>query len=210
MDLDFGFNGNLQYPSLNNSNQLDRDNNAQNINKNQNLNYMNENNINNSKTFISSNKLFYIKESNTDIFIQNKNKNIVIKIPKPFNQKMFLVENEYEYLNVKSNKEYQADSIFGIFTINENKYLAIVTSSKVAAKVLGSFIFSITSIELIKITYNNESIYDINIINDIKNFFLTKNFYYSNDYDLSLSLYNQYKINTYDYNGNNSNKKVLT
>ena len=207
MDLDFGFNGNLQYPSLNNSNQLDRDN-VQNIN---NLNYMNENNINNnSKTFISSNKLFHIKESNTDIFIQNKNKNIIIKIPKPFNQKMFLVENEYEYLNVKSNKEYQADSIFGIFNINENKYLAIVTSSKVAAKVLGSFIFSITSIELIKITYNIESINDINIINDIKNFFLSKNFYYSNDYDLSLSLYSQYRINSYDYNGNNSNKKQLT
>jgi hypothetical protein len=204
MNEDFGFNGNLQYPSLDmtNQNHFHSDNNIQQINRNipQNINNINDN---------KSNKLFELKESNTDIYIANKNKNIIIRIPKPFNQRMSMVQNEYEYLNVNVIQTYQADSIFGIFDINDNKYLAVVTSSKVAGKITGKFIFNILSIELIKITYNKESINEISLLNDIKNMFLTKNFYYSNDYDLSLCLYSQYKINSYDYNGNNSNKKQL-
>ena len=112
-------------------------------------------------------------------------------------------------MNVNLINTYDCDSIIGILNLNENKYLLIVTASKVAAKVLGSFLFNILSIDLIKITLNKESISDINTVNDIKNLFFTKNFYFSNDFDLSLSLYNQDKINTYDYNGNNSNKKQL-
>ena len=190
MDNNYGFNGNLQYPqypSKNSQNQYQNNNNSQNIN----------------------NKLYNIKETDTDIYIERNKQNSIIKIPKSFNNRIYIVENEYEYMNINPIKNYQCDSIIGIFDLKDNKYLCIVTSSKVAAKVLGNFIFNIISIELIKITFNNESISDINFINDIKNLFLKKNFYYSNDYDLTLSLYNQYKINSYDYNGNNSNKKQL-
>ena len=187
MDSNYGFNGNLNYPSMNAQNQ-----------------FQNNNQTNTKKT-----KLFNIKETDSFIYIEKSNHNSIIKIPRDFQNKIYLIENQYEYMNVNLINTYDCDSIIGILNLNENKYLLIVTASKVAAKVLGSFLFNILSIDLIKITLNKESISDINTVNDIKNLFFTKNFYFSNDFDLSLSLYNQDKINTYDYNGNNSNKKQL-
>ena len=187
MDSNYGFNGNLNYPSINEQNQ-----------------FQNNNQTNNKKT-----KLFNIKETDSFIYIEKSNHNSIIKISRDFQNKMHLIENQYEYMNVNLINTYECDSIIGILNLNENKYLLVVSASKVSAKVLGSFLFNILSIDLIKITLNKESISDINTVNDIKNLFFSKNFYFSNDFDLSLSLYNQDKINTYDYNGNNSNKKQL-
>ena len=212
MEDNYGFNNNnFQYPSFDLPNQFQNDNNLQNQNLNIPNNIYTNNNYNSSNNNNSSkNQLYNIKVTNTDIYIKNQKKNLIIRIPKIFDIKMFMVENEYEYININEIEKYQADSILGILDLNNNnKYLVIVTSSKVAAKVLGSFLFNITSVELIKISNNNESPNEINNINDIKNLFSTKNFYFSNDFDLSLSLYSQYKINNYDYNGNNSNKKQL-
>ena len=203
MKNEYEFNQNLQYPSLDLLKPSHNDNILKNININQIFN------DNNSKSISSSNKQYIIKVTKTDLYIENKKSNSIIRIPKSFNHKIFILENEYEYKNMEILENYQADSIIGIFDLNSNKYLAVVTSAKVAAKVLGSFIFNIISIELIKITLNNESNNDINFLKEIKNLFLTKNFYFSNDFDLSLSLYNQYKIKSYDYNGNNNNKKQL-
>ena len=204
----YGFNENLNYPSLDLPNQFHSDNNLQNKDLNPNLNPYSVD-TNNSSKKTTSNKTYNIKISNSDIYISHQKKNLIIKIPKNFKKKIFIVENEYEFININQIESYQADSILGIFDINNNKYLAIVTSAKVAAKVLGQFLFNILSIELIKITNNNIDLSENNIKQEIKNLFSTKNFYFSNDFDLSLSLYNQYKINSYDYNGNNSNKKQL-
>ena len=187
MDSNYGFNGNLNYPSMNTQNQ-----------------FQNNNQINNKKP-----KLFSVKETDSFIYIEKSNHNSIIKIPRDFQNKVYLIENQYEYMNINLINTYECDSIIGILNLSENKYLCVVTTSKVSAKVLGSFLFNILSIDLIKITLNKESISDINTINDIKNLFFTKNFYFSNDFDLSLSLYSQDKINTYDYNGNNSNKRQL-
>ena len=203
MDYEYKFNQNLQYPS----NDLLNPNYNNNILKNINMNPIS--NDNNLKSISSSNKQYIIKCSNTDLYIENRKNNSLIRIPKSFNHKIFKIEDKYEYKNIEVLENYHADSIFGICDLSNNKYLAIVTSAKVAAKVLGSFIFNITSIELIKITLNSDSNKDINFIKEIKNLFLTKNFYFSNDFDLSLCLFNQYKIKSYDYNGNNSNKKLL-
>ena len=209
----YGFNENLNYPSLDLNNQCHSDKNLQNISFNLNLNPEYTNNAINSNKNVNinttSNKIFNIKISDSDIYIAHTKKNLIIRIPKNFNNKIFMVDNEYEYISLNQIEAYQADSILGIFDINNNKYLAIVTSAKVAAKVLGQFLFNIISIELIKITNNLADINENNIKQDIINLFSTKNFYFSNDFDLSLSLYNQYKINSYDYNGNNSNKKQL-
>ena len=211
MDDKYGFNNIFQYPSLDLPNQFQfhSDNNLPNMNVNQFQNNASDNNNSNSNPISSNNKLFNIKVSDTDLYIENQKKKLVIKIPKNFNNKISLVENEYEIMSINQKEFYQADSILGIFSLNNNKYLAIVTSAKVAAKVLGSFLFNILTIELIKITNNNATSNEYNLVKDIKNLFSTKNFYFSNDFDLSLSLYNQYKINSYDYNGNNSNKKQL-
>ena len=209
----YGFNQNLNYPSLDLDNQFHSDKNLHNISINLDLNpYSSDTNITNNlniNTNTTSNKTYNIKISNTDIYINHQKKNLIIRIPKNFNKKIHLVSSEYEYINIDEKETYQADSIIGIFDINNNKYLGIVTSSKVAAKVQGQFLFNILSIELIKITNNHVDLNENKMIQDIKNLFGTKNFYFSNDFDLSISLYEQYKINSYDYNGNNSNKKQL-
>ena len=56
---------------------------------------------------------------------------------------------------------------------------------------------------------NKETMSDIKLKEEIENIFSTQNFYYSNEYDLSLSLYSQNLINSYDFDGNNNNKKKL-
>ena len=146
-----------------------------------------------------NNKCFKIKETPNEFYIKNNKNNKVIKISK-IGQ---IVDNK------ETIRIFQVDSIIGIFEINEKKYLGVVTSSKVAAKILNCFLFKIMKVELFKLTNSNESISDKKLKEEIENIFLTENFYYSNEYDLSLSLYSQYLINSYDYDGNNNNKKKL-
>ena len=179
MEYNFNFNS---YPSFNES----QDNNI----------YENEKNNQNQ-----NNKYFKIKETLNEFFIRNNKNNKSIKI-----SKIYTSPKEYsnEVIGV-----YDVDSILGIFEVNDKKYLGVVTSSKVAAKLLNSFLFKITKIILIKMTNVNETSSDKKLREEIENIFSTENFYFSNEYDLSLSLYSQNIMNSYDYDGNNNNKKRL-
>ena len=159
-------------------------------------------NINNNQSQNSQNsKYFKINETLNEFFIKNNKNNKSIKIYK--------TDRDRENENKEIIYSYQADSIIGIYEINDKKYLAIVTSSKVAAKLLNSFIFKIVKVELIKMTNDIETDSDIKLRKEIENLFSTQNFYFSNEYDLSLSLYSQYLIDSYDFDGNNNNKKKL-
>ena len=178
--MDYNFNFN-NYPSFN---EYQENNNM----------YANE-----KENQIQNNKYFKIKETLNEFIIKNNKNNKSTKISK-ISQK----ENSNEVIG-----KYEVDSIIGIFEINDKKYLGVVTSSKVAAKVLNSFLFKIIKVKLIKMTNENESLSDKKLREEIENIFLTENFYFSNEYDLSLSLYSQFIMNSYDYDGNNNNKKKL-
>ena len=105
-----------------------------------------------------------------------------------------------EILNLKYISMYNVDSIIGILDIhNSNKYLLVVSSSKIAAKFKGSYIYNIHSIKLVRITLYKETEDEKKCSKEIIGLFATRNFYYSNDYDLSLSL------NCHEKNINNSN-----
>ena len=102
------------------------------------------------------------------------------------------VNNYDEVLNMKSYSDYQVDSILGIFNYDKkNKYLIVVTTSKIAAKFKGAYIYNISSVGFIKINFTEENKEEKMRINEVKNFLSSKNFYYSNDYDISKSLYVQ-------------------
>ena len=178
--MDYNFNFN-NYPSFN---EYQENNNM----------YANE-----KENQIQNNKYFKIKETLNEFIIKNNKNNKSTKISK-ISQK----ENSNEVIG-----KYEVDSIIGIFEINDKKYLGVVISSKVAAKVLNSFLFKIIKVKLIKMTNENESLSDKKLREEIENIFLTENFYFSNEYDLSLSLYSQFIMNSYDYDGNNNNKKKL-
>ena len=180
--MDYNQNFNNYYPSFN---QTD--------------NYKNEN-INQSQNS-QNNKYFKINETINEFYIRNNKNNKSIKIYK--------LDRERENGNKDIIRTYQADSIIGIYELNEKKYLGIVTSSKIAAKIFNFYIFRIIKVELIKMSNNKETMSDIKLKEEIENIFSTKNFYYSNEYDLSLSLYSQNLINSYDFDGNNNNKKKL-
>ena len=180
--MDYNQNFNNYYPSFN---QTD--------------NYKNEN-INQSQNS-QNNKYFKINETINEFYIRNNRNNKSIKIYK--------LDRERENGNKDIIRTYQADSIIGIYELNEKKYLGIVTSSKIAAKIFNFYIFRIIKVELIKMSNNKETMSDIKLKEEIENIFSTQNFYYSNEYDLSLSLYSQNVINSYDFDGNNNNKKKL-
>ena len=180
--MDYNQNFNNYYPSFN---QTD--------------NYKNEN-INQSQNS-QNNKYFKINETINEFYIRNNKNNKSIKIYK--------LDRERENGNKDIIRTYQADSIIGIYELNEKKYLGIVTSSKIAAKIFNFYIFRIIKVELIKMSNNKETMSDIKLKEEIENIFSTQNFYYSNEYDLSLSLYSQNVINSYDFDGNNNNKKKL-
>ena len=102
------------------------------------------------------------------------------------------VDNYEEFLNKKGYKDYQADSILGIFSYDKkNKYLLLVSTSKIAAKFNGAFIYNINNVNYIKINFAQENKEEMKMIKDIQNLLSSQNFYYSNDYDISKSLYNQ-------------------
>ena len=180
--MDYNQNFNNYYPSFN---QTD--------------NFKNEN-INQSQNS-QNNKYFKINETINEFHIRNNRNNKSIKIYK--------LDRERENGNKDIIRTYQADSIIGIYELNEKKYLGIVTSSKIAAKIFNFYIFRIIKVELIKMSNNKETMSDIKLKEEIENIFSTQNFYYSNEYDLSLSLYSQNVINSYDFDGNNNNKKKL-
>ena len=176
--------------------------------ENLNINNLLNNNQNNNGSF-NKNKLYNIKENNSFIYIHNNNQNCTIKLEKSFDNKIIIVDNENEYRNIYSIKDFQADSIIGIFDLNDNKYLGFVNSSTEIKYFMDSYFYCINSIELLKISNNKESLSDINLIKNIKNLFSTGNFYYSNNYDISLSLKFQSKINNSSNNTNNINSKYL-
>ena len=212
------FNNNLENENLNNKNQ------NQNNHKNDNPQYYDDlddiENLNINQILIDdskkiekeepsfvSNKLFNIKANNSYIYIENINQFCTIKIPKSFKEKISIVDNNDEFMNKNTVIIVQANSIIGIFDLNDNKYLGVITSSTEIIKFMDSHLYIINSIELIQITNNKESKADINLLKNIKNIFSTGNFYYSNDYDISLSLYKQ-NIND-DADNNIFNSKYL-
>ena len=212
------FNNNLENENLNNKNQNQnnhkKDNpqydddldDIENLNINQILIDDSKKNEKEEPSFVS-NKLFNIKANNSYIYIENINQFCTIKIPKSFKEKISIVDNNDEFMNKNTVNIVQANSIIGIFDLNDNKYLGVITSSTEIIKFMDSHLYVINSIELIQITNNKESKADINLLKNIKNIFSTGNFYYSNDYDISLSLYKQ-NIND-DADNNIFNSKYL-
>lgn len=181
----------LNYIFFNNSSNSKQDILNQNINNNNNYNQNNiENSIkmlNNSQINDSSfnqNKPLNIKENSINIYIENINQFCTIKIPKSFDGKICIVDNENELKNINPYNVLKVDSIIGIFNLNVNKYLGVITSSKEVGNLMDSYLYCIYNIELIKITLNNESSTDENLVKNIKNLFSTGNFYYSNNYDI--------------------------
>ena len=180
--MDYNQNFNNYYPSFNQNDVYNNQNTAQSQNS-------------------QSNKYFKINETLNEFYIRNNKNNKSIKIYK--------LDRDRENESKDIIRTYQADSIIGIYELNEKKYLGIVTISKIAAKIFNFYIFKIIKVELIKMTNEKETMSDIKLREEIENIFSTQNFYYSNEYDLSLSLYSQNLINSYDFDGNNNNKKKL-
>ena len=180
--MDYNQNFNNYYPSYNQNDVYNNQNAAQSQNS-------------------QSNKYFKINETLNEFYIRNNKNNKSIKIYK--------LDRDRENESKDIIGTYQADSIIGIYELNEKKYLGIVTISKIAAKIFNFYIFKIIKVELIKMTNEKETMSDIKLREEIENLFSTQNFYYSNEYDLSLSLYSQNLINSYDFDGNNNNKKKL-
>ena len=169
-------------PRENNSNMQNNPNNSQAQNPNQNQ--------------VKSNPPlghYTIFESSKDIFIKHEKTNKIISMDRNLD-KISEFKNYDEILNMKYITTFQVDSILGILDINKsNKYLVCVTSSKIAAKFKGSYIYNIHNIRLLKITYIQENEDEQKCIKEIIGLFATRNFYYSNDYNLSLSLNMQEK-----------------
>ena len=143
---------------------------------------------------------FTISTCPEKIYIRNNKLNKVISIKRDdFN--ITEITDYDEVLNMKRHNEYQADSILGIFNYDkENKYLLLVTKSILSAKFKGAYIYNIDTVSFIKINFGGENKEENARINDIKNFLSSKNFYYSNDYDISKSLYVQdNEIDNNDY-----------
>ena len=183
---------------------LDNFDNIDNLNINK---FLNNNQTNNGS--FNKNKLYNIKENNSFIYIHNNNHNCTIKLAKSFDNKIIRVDNENEFINVNSFRTLQADSIIGIFDLTDNKYFGFVNISTEIKLFMDSYFYCINSIELLKITNNKESMSDINLIKNIKHLFSTGNFYYSNNYDLSLSLKFQSKLNNSYNNRNIINSKYF-
>ena len=144
--------------------------------------------------------LYTILESGTNVYIKHEKSNKVITMDR--NLKNISEVTDYdEILNMKYITTFQVDSILGILDINKsNKYLITVVSSKIAAKFKGCYIYNIHNIRIVKITHYKENEDEQKCIKEIIGLFSTRNFYYSNDYDLSLSLNMQEKnIRKNDY-----------
>ena len=171
---------------------------------NLNINEKNDNNKNNNNTvklqesnINTQNKnqpekkstYFIIKETGSNIYIENVKKMSSIAIEKSFN-KIYQVLDFNEVLNLNIIKQYSVDAILGIIDINgNNKYILVVSSSKLIANIIGADIYNIFDVDLIKITLFDESENERNRITGVKKLFQSKNFYYSNKIDLCQNLF---------------------
>ena len=132
---------------------------------------------------------FIIKETGSNIYIENIKKMSSISIEKSFN-KIYQVSDFNEVLNLNIIKQYSVDAILGIIDINgNNKYILVVSSSKLIANIIGADIYNILDVDLIKITLFDESENERNRITGVKKLFQSKNFYYSNKIDLCQNLF---------------------
>ena len=207
-------NNNINDNNINSENKINNniknENKNINENKNQNLNDK-KNNINSNtkketiqKTPEKRKKLYTIKETGSHIYIENTKKISLIGIEKSFN-KIYSIKDFNEILKLTPNKTYHVDSILGIIDINgNNKYLLVVSSSQLITNIMGADIFNILDVDLIQITLFNESDNEKNRKKGVKKLFQLKNFYYSNEIDLSNNLFcknrkeiiNDYCVNT--------------
>ena len=177
--------------------------NLKNININKNNDEPQKNNINNNIQSLDNNfpkneekkitekrpKYFTIKETESIIYIENTKKLCKMGIEKSLN-KLYVVKDFEEMLNLNIIKSYSVDAILGIIDINgNNKYILVATSSNLIANIIGADIYNILDVDLIKITIFDESENERNRKNGIKKLFQSKNFYYSNTIDLCQNLF---------------------
>ena len=173
--------------NFNNENDI-----SKNINEQVNNEIRNDNkNREKNKDLVSENKvetnkkLYTIKETGSHLYIENNKKIKSMAIEKSFD-KIYQVQDFNEILNLNPIKSYHVDSILGIIDINgNNKYLLVVISSQLFANILGGDIYNILDVDLVKITLFNENENEKNRINGVKKLFNSKNFYYSNEIDLT-------------------------
>jgi hypothetical protein len=131
---------------------------------------------------------YTIFESRNNVYIKNEKKNKFISMDRDL-QKIAEFTDYDEILNMKYATTFQVDSILGILDIKKgNKYLVTVVSSKIAGKFKGCYIYNIHQIRLVRITFVQENEDEAKCLKEVNQLFSTRNFYYSNDYDLSLSL----------------------
>ena len=134
---------------------------------------------------------YFVSAGPDKIFIRHDKSNKVIYI----NRDSFEIGELYdynEYLNRKNCNEFQVDSIIGILNIdNQNKYILFVSSSIIAAKFKGNYIYNIDSINYLKINFQEKTQDEIKRINEIQTLFKWRHFYYSNTYNISKSLQTQ-------------------
>ena len=180
--------------NISNSNQNNKDKNSNNFKSNNNTNNTTKSN-NISKSEEKRKPMYTIKETGSHIYIENTKKISLIAIEKSFD-KIYTVKDFSEMLNLNPIKTYNVNSILGIIDINgNNKYLLIVSSSKIVANIMGADIYNILDVDLIQITLFNESENEQNRKNGVKKLFQSKNFYYCNELDLSNNIFDRNKKN---------------
>ena len=169
------------------------------LNEKPNVNKINDNINDNSKQLETNNqkkispskrtKYFLIKETGSNIYIENIKKMSSMAIEKSFN-KIYTVSDFSEIFNLNIIKTYPVDAVLGIIDINgNNKYILVVSSSKLIANIIGADIYNILDVDLIKITLFDESENERSRISGVKKLFQSKNFYFSNQIDLCQNLF---------------------
>ena len=167
-----------------------------NINKTNDINVTSKqsesNNLKNDQKKVTPSKrtkYFLIKETGSNIYIENIKKMSSMAIEKSFN-KIYTVSDFNEIFNLNIIKTYPVDAVLGIIDINgNNKYILVVSSSKLIANIIGADIYNILDVDLIKITLFDESENERNRISGVKKLFQSKNFYFSNQIDLCQNLF---------------------
>ena len=103
------------------------------------------NSNNNEKINLQEKKLKYftIKETGSNIYIENTKKITTMAIEKTLN-KLYILKDINEALNINIVKLYAVDAVLGIIDINgNNKYILVVSSSKLIANIIGADIYNI-------------------------------------------------------------------
>ena len=171
---------------------VENNQNIKNDNINSNIKPLEENNQKNKEKIDIQEKkpkYFSIKETGSNIYIENTKKMTTMSIEKSLN-KLYVVKDINEMLNLNITKSYSVDAVLGIVDINgNNKYILVVPSSKLIANIIGADIYNILEVDLIKITLFDETENERNRILGVKKLFQSKNFYYSNKIDLCQNLF---------------------